>query len=53
MYFDRDLLIDWIWFYSYTNMKTVAGELEEQYSFNGDNEYSSQSDFFVAGDDGG
>jgi hypothetical protein len=33
-------------------MNTVAGEVDEQYNFNGDNEYSSQSDNSDAGENG-
>jgi hypothetical protein len=33
-------------------MKTVADELDGQYSFSGDTEYSSQADFSVAGENG-
>ena len=31
----------------------MAGEVDEQYNFNGDNEYSSQSDNSDAGENGG
>ncbi|KAG0597927.1 hypothetical protein M758_12G030900 [Ceratodon purpureus] len=39
--------------FSYIGMNTVAGEVDEQYNFNGDNEYSSQSDNSDAGENGG
>lgn len=38
---------------SYTGMKTLPAELDGQYNFNGDNEYSTQSEFSVAGGNGG
>lgn len=38
--------------FSYTGMKTLPAELDGQYNFNGDNEYSTQSRFSVAGGNG-